>query len=1097
MSTVDPIRTQTLTYFLRPGDPAPARPTALYLALFTADPGANGAATNELTASGYARQPITFDPPADGETQDAAAVTFGPAGSGGWPQITHVAVCAGATAGLADLLYVGALQTSQTVGAGQSLRFDASEITVAAGSAAVSGAASTLAASGTRLFSYMAGDSLAGATVSRGSVATYRDVNGVLQTAAADVARDAHYEGVTRTLLLEGAATNLLLDSEQFELSPPWIPGRATISADAASAPDGQLTADLLIEDMQVNGHNVSQDLTGTVDNQIVTFSAFVHAAGRSMVTGQIVGRDGQGGSRFAWFDLATGTWGTVQSGISDVWAVPYADGWYRLGLTANLNAGTATPYVLLATATSDGVYGTAGDGASGLDLWGGMATVGSLRQSYAASGTSAGTRAADLVAFQYAFAPQESSGLVRFVELGSAAVVGSGVFYLGNDAATGPRLWIDATGSGYRLVHDNGATEVVSTSAATPAMGDAVALRWVLYADGSVELFQSVNGGAETTGGRSAANVLAAAWGGQTLRLNSVGTVDVGLAAYAKCVVDAGVQSLATLDTAALPATPSALSATANGTMVTLSWTDNATNETGFYIYRKYTSPDGAYTDPDWVLVNPDEPVPADTPDFDDPGLQVGATYQYQVTAFNSVGESAPSNSVSITISAIPAAPTDLAATVSGTTVTLAWTDNSNNEDGFHIYRKYTSPDGTYTDPNWVLVTPSGLAVNTTSYADTGLAAGATYHYYIAAFNSAGESAPSNTVDITIPPTGGGVPAAPTDLTATAISASRIDLTWTDNATDETGYEMHRSTVSGFTPSSSTLVQTLATGAQTWSDQTVAASTTYYYRVLAVNDFGPSDPSNQATATTPAAPTSADYTNQPGTTPTTVIDADFSSLTSGGVSETTTNHLSVVSDATAPKSPPDVLQITYPTGFHEGSAPSTIYTDAADGATEVFYAMHWKCNSNWQFHCSGVSKIGFIFFNNGQHTNGGQDIIMMHGLSVSSAQIVCSFENANQEAHGGTTNYYGNTSNDPHVTPGNWYKIEWWYKKSSTGSSDGAMKVWLDGALILDYTNIPTGDTTIEECQISPTWGGVGCSVSEKTQTDYYRIDHWFIARN
>lgn len=70
------------------------------------------------------------------------------------------------------------------------------------------------------LFRYAAGDSLAAATKTRASSATYRDIAGVIQTAATDVMRDGHYalDPVStlykRTLLLEGQRTNLLLNSE-------------------------------------------------------------------------------------------------------------------------------------------------------------------------------------------------------------------------------------------------------------------------------------------------------------------------------------------------------------------------------------------------------------------------------------------------------------------------------------------------------------------------------------------------------------------------------------------------------------------------------------------------------------------------------------------------------------------------------------------------------------------------------------------------------------------------------------------------------------------------------------------------------------------
>ena len=94
---------------------------------------------------------------------------------------------------------------------------------------------------------------------------------------------------------------------------------------------------------------------------------------------------------------------------------------------------------------------------------------------------------------------------------------------------------------------------------------------------------------------------------------------------------------------------------------------------------------------------------------------------------------------------------------------------------------------------------------------------------------------------------TGGSTPAAPSDLTATAVSSSRIDLTWSDNSSDESGFEIERqSGGSGF-------AQIATVGAETTShaDTGLAASTTYDYRVRATNAHDSSAYSNTASATT------------------------------------------------------------------------------------------------------------------------------------------------------------------------------------------------------------------------------------------------------
>jgi N-acetylneuraminic acid mutarotase len=94
-------------------------------------------------------------------------------------------------------------------------------------------------------------------------------------------------------------------------------------------------------------------------------------------------------------------------------------------------------------------------------------------------------------------------------------------------------------------------------------------------------------------------------------------------------------------------------------------------------------------------------------------------------------------------------------------------------------------------------------------------------------------------------PPTS--VPAAPTNLSAVTVSASEIKLTWTDNANNESAYEVERKTGSGVFAR----VVTLPAGSTTYSDKGLSPSTTYVYRVRATNALGPSGYSGEDSATT------------------------------------------------------------------------------------------------------------------------------------------------------------------------------------------------------------------------------------------------------
>lgn len=114
-------------------------------------------------------------------------------------------------------------------------------------------------------------------------------------------------------------------------------------------------------------------------------------------------------------------------------------------------------------------------------------------------------------------------------------------------------------------------------------------------------------------------------------------------------------------------------------------------------------------------------------------------------------------------------------------------------------------------------------------------------------------------------------VPAAPSGLTATAVSASRIDLAWTDNASDETGFVLERAPDVAGSPGTFAQIATPAANATSYNNTSLTAETKYHYRVKAVNAAGSSSYSNTANATTAEAVA--------GTT----IDADW--LTANGPS--------------------------------------------------------------------------------------------------------------------------------------------------------------------------------------------------------------------
>ena len=287
-------------------------------------------------------------------------------------------------------------------------------------------------------------------------------------------------------------------------------------------------------------------------------------------------------------------------------------------------------------------------------------------------------------------------------------------------------------------------------------------------------------------------------------------------------------------VDCSAVPAAPSNLTLVASGRDANLTWTDNSAVEDGFQVERS------SQTAPAAVIAT----LPPNTTAYRDAGLP-DETYRYVVRAIKDGGNSGNSNQVQTVIaSSPPAAPVGLGALAIGSTqVQVTWTDGSNNEAGFRLQR---STNGGTT---WTVVTE---LVSPLFY-DGGRTPDAQVCYRAVAFNSAGESAPSNT-DCTTPP------AAPTQLTATGIDGQTINLAWRDNSAVEDGYELYAQYCYyyyGYYTYCYTAFST-SLGPNTASYQFRDANAYLYsYLVQARKDGGWSDLSNEAFPTSPAGSTS------------------------------------------------------------------------------------------------------------------------------------------------------------------------------------------------------------------------------------------------
>lgn len=165
-----------------------------------------------------------------------------------------------------------------------------------------------------------------------------------------------YYDGKTTAM----AEQNLVLQSQTFDVSP-WTNAQISVTANATTAPDGTTTADKLVENNVNTTHAVYQSI-GTTSGSC-TFSVYAKADTRSWLnlTAYVAG------ARNTWFDLTNGVVGTVASGCTAT-ITSVGNGWYRCSVTTT---GGATTYFECWLANGNNVTTYAGDGTSGLFVWG------------------------------------------------------------------------------------------------------------------------------------------------------------------------------------------------------------------------------------------------------------------------------------------------------------------------------------------------------------------------------------------------------------------------------------------------------------------------------------------------------------------------------------------------------------------------------------------------------------------------------------------------------------------------------------------------------------------------------------------------------
>jgi hypothetical protein len=198
---------------------------------------------------------------------------------------------------------------------------------------------------------------------------------------------------------------------------------------------------------------------------------------------------------------------------------------------------------------------------------------------------------------------------------------------------------------------------------------------------------------------------------------------------------------------------------------------------------------------------------------------------------------------SVSLVAAAAPGSPQNLAATVTGSTVTLTWVaPSTGGVPSSYVVEAALSPSGPV-----IASFPLAGTVLVVNSVPNGV-----YYARVRAVNVDGSSGPSNEVIVVVP--GGGnctsPPNAPTNLTGT-VFGTFVTLNWTApvGACAATGYVVQAGSSQGLTN-----LAVINVGAST-TLSVQAPPGTYYVRVVALNGFGGSVASNEIVMTVTTTP--------------------------------------------------------------------------------------------------------------------------------------------------------------------------------------------------------------------------------------------------
>ena len=249
-----------------------------------------------------------------------------------------------------------------------------------------------------KVYSVLPTDGTGDFTFTRSGNATRINSEGLIELVSTNVPRLNYplIDGVVQgcpSLLLEPKRTNSFTYSEQFD-NAAWTKLNATISANAATSPDGYANADLLVGNGVSGSHYVLQSASVT-SGAAYTASIFAKAGTNNFL--QIfLGNAPFSSTTYANFDLSDGTIGTIGATASNVFITPYGNGWYRIGITGTAAASGAAGFVAVLITSKTAAFLESNTLTTNVEIYGAQYEAGSYPTSYIPTSGTTATRSAE-----------------------------------------------------------------------------------------------------------------------------------------------------------------------------------------------------------------------------------------------------------------------------------------------------------------------------------------------------------------------------------------------------------------------------------------------------------------------------------------------------------------------------------------------------------------------------------------------------------------------------------------------------------------------------------------------------------------------------